>query len=43
MQEAFKELKSIVSLAPVLAYFDYSKTTYFEADSSNYVQGSCLS
>jgi hypothetical protein len=43
VQEAFKELKSIVSLAPVLAYFDYSKTAYLEANSSDYVQGSCLS
>jgi hypothetical protein len=42
-QEAFEKLKSIVSLAPVLAHFDYNKTAYLEADSSNYVQGGCLS
>jgi RNase H-like domain found in reverse transcriptase/Reverse transcriptase (RNA-dependent DNA polymerase) len=42
-QEAFEKLKSIVSLAPVLAYFDYNKTAYLKADSSNYVQGGCLS
>jgi hypothetical protein len=42
-QEAFEKLKSIVSLAPVLAHFDYNKTAYLKADSSDYVQGSCLS
>jgi len=36
-QEAFEKLKSIVSSAPVLAYFDYNKTAYLEADSSDYV------
>jgi hypothetical protein len=29
--------------APILIHFDHTKTAYIEADSSDYVQGGCLS
>ena len=42
-QEAFETLKTLVTTAPVLAHFDYSKTSYIEVDSSDYVHGGVLS
>ena len=42
-QEAFEDLKERIISAPILKHFDHSKTAYLEADSSDFVQGGCLS
>jgi hypothetical protein len=42
-QEAFERLKVLVTTAPILIHFDHTKTAYLEADSSDFVQGGCLS
>ena len=39
---AFKKVKEVISTAPVLAYFDPTKPTVIEADSSSYGMGGCL-
>ena len=41
--EAFDKLKKAVTTTPVLAHFDPSKKSYVEVDSSDTVQGGCLS
>jgi len=42
-QEAFDEIKGRITSAPILVHFDHNQTAYIEADSSDYVQGGCLS
>ena len=41
-QVAFDTIKDLVTTSPILAYFDYSKRSYVEVDSSDYVHGGVL-
>ena len=41
-EAAFKNIKQLVSTAPVLAYFDIDKPTYISADASQYGLGAVL-
>ena len=36
-------MKDLVTTSPILAYFDHSKRSYVEVDSSDYVHGGVLS
>jgi hypothetical protein len=42
-KRAFKKLQKRITEAPVLAYFDHSRKTITEFDSSDYVAGGVLS
>ena len=41
-QVAFDTIKDLVTTSPILAYFDHSKRSYVEVDSSDYVHGGVL-
>lgn len=42
-QKAFDDMKERISSAPILMHFDHSKEAIVEVDSSDYVNGGCLS
>ena len=35
-------MKDLVTISPILAYFDHSKRSYVEVDSSDYIYGGVL-